>query len=62
VNISLPGVLKNRDKFMCLELLEHLREVRQDPSRIGEFFALYVDEGFADWLKREHQTNKGDQP
>lgn len=55
MKVSLPGVLlraaetcegvgeKDRG-FMLRELLKHLRMVRADPSRIGEFFELYVDQ------------------
>ena len=59
---SLPGMLKNAAKlleesglddyaygFTLLELLKNLRELRADPTLLGEFFDLYVDEGFEAW-------------
>lgn len=57
MKISLPGVLARaaerlqatRDAkhlaFPLRELLKHLRLVRKNPERIGEFLALWVDEG-----------------
>jgi hypothetical protein len=57
MKVSLPGLLKNAAN-QCkktgagvtagslTELAKHLREVREDPSRLQEFFDLYVDEDF----------------
>ena len=56
MKISLPGVLlraaracklsrEHRHLKVPLEqLLENLRKLRADPSKIGEFFDLWVDE------------------
>lgn len=57
MKISLSGVLDRTADFLDLHdepdraytlrlLLDHLRELRADPSKVQEFFELYVDKGF----------------
>jgi hypothetical protein len=57
MKVSLPGLLATAarscrslgDKgtaYSLTELANHLREVREDHSRLQEFFDLYVDEEF----------------
>lgn len=49
-----------RDKaFMLGELLRCLRHVRNKPELIGEFFDLWVDEGFEEWRREQKGATNG---
>lgn len=72
MKVSLPGLLKHAANTCktnstaviagsLLEMLEHLRQLRADPSRLQEFMDLYVDEGFATWLA-EHPEHAAKAP
>lgn len=65
MKVSISGLCRNaaRDsayKFALSELCKHLKELRDDPSRHSEFFALYVfgdDAGY-----RAKLSEAGQQP